>query len=100
MAMVNGNADDESDDIISEEKMYDYFCRISQSAQDNEIKMNDIPQFVQQSLNDYEAPNETAFQRLCEAMTTMVYAYTAAEYKKCAESILQSMRSEWEADKL
>ena len=100
MGMVNGNADDESDDIISEEKMYDYFCRISKDAQDNEIKMQDIPQFVRQSLADYEAPDETAFQRLCEAMTTMVYAYTAAEYKKCAEGILQTMRNEWEADKL
>ena len=98
MKMVNGNTDDESDDIISEEKMYDYFCKISKAAKDNDVNMNGIAGLVAASLNDYEAPNEFAFKRLCNALTIMVYAYIASEYKKEAEIMLNAMRDELEVE--
>ena len=31
MVLINGDADDESDDIISEERLYDYFCQAVKS---------------------------------------------------------------------
>ncbi len=92
MTMVNGNADDESDDIISEEKMYDYFCKISKAAREANANLSEISHIVKGTISDYDAPNEYAVKRLGDALNVMVYAYISAEYKRLAESRLQAMR--------
>lgn len=94
MAMVNGNTEDESDDIISEEKMYDYFCKISKTAKDCDANLNEISQIVKNTISDYQAPNQYAVKRLGDALTVMLYAYISAEYKRLAENRLQAMRNE------
>lgn len=98
MGMVNGSADDEADDIITEENMYDYFCKISQLALEQEVRRDEIAGLVADSLRDYSAPPE-AFNKLRDALTVMVYAYIAAEYKKEAEAMLNEMRSRKEVVK-
>ncbi len=93
MRMVNGNADDEADDIITEENMYDYFCKISQLAIEKEVRRDEIAALVAASLRDYSADGTEAFNKLRDALTVMVYAYLAAEYKKEAETMLNEMRN-------
>ena len=94
MRMVNGSTDDESDDIISEDKMYDYFCKISMSVKDNDVSMNDISALVEDTLSDYNAPSENAKKRLCDALTVMVLAYISSVYKQRAEQMLNSIRED------
>ena len=94
MRMVNGNTEDESDDIITEENMYDYFCQISRAAKEKDVALSDIKQLVEQSLGNYDAPSENAKKRLCDALTVMTYVHIASEYKKEAEDLLRNMREE------
>ncbi|MBQ9228006.1 MAG: DUF1836 domain-containing protein [Eubacterium sp.] len=98
MSLVNGNTDDEADDIITEENMYDYFCKISKSAKDKEVNKNEIASLVADTISDYEAPDSLAFNKLRDALTVMVYAYIASEYKREAENMLNDMRNETEVD--
>ena len=70
LATVNGDADDTGDDIISEEQLYEEVTQ------------------------DYVPTDETAARRLNAALTVMVYAYTAGQYKKEADRRLQSILGE------
>lgn len=96
MEMINGNADDESDDIIPEEKLYDYFCSIITEYFEQKPSLEDVPDLVKRSLLTYTSKNKNDIKRLSDAMTVMVYAYIAAVYKNKADTIL----SEMEVDKL
>ncbi|MBR1810807.1 MAG: DUF1836 domain-containing protein [Clostridia bacterium] len=94
MAMVNGSADDESDDIIPEERMYDYLCAIIGQIGGNAPAVDAVPRLVQQVTADYDPPDEIAAKRLHDALTVMVCAYTAAQYKKEAELKFRRMKEE------
>ena len=93
MSMVNGSADDESDDIIPEDRMYDYLCEIIAEAGDGE-SFDRIPETVRRVTSDYDPPDKNAAQRLCEALTVMAYACAAARDKKEAESRFMKMKEE------
>ena len=96
MSIVNGNTNDEADDIITEENMYDYFCKISQTAKEREVNREEIAELVTESLSDYDAAGADSFRKLRDALTVMVYAYIASEYKKEAENMLNEMRNQTE----
>ena len=91
MHFVNGSADDESDDIVPEDKMYDYFCRAI-SRSDNSIPSSEeIPHIVAQTLRDYCEPHQNAAKVLHDALCVMVYAYAAAKYKQQADMLFEEM---------
>lgn len=92
MNMVNGNTDDEADDIITEEKMYDYFCKVSKAATEREVSKGELGALVEESLSDYRETDSASFQKLKDALTIMVYAYIASDYKREAENKLNEMR--------
>ena len=84
MAMVNGDANDESDDIISEDRLYDYFCNAVSKA-GSSLSNQEIERLISEAVRDYCPPSEEAGERLKKALAVMVYAYIAAEYKRKAE---------------
>lgn len=94
MAMVNGSADDESDDIIPEERLYDHLCEIIGQANDSGFAFDRIPEIVRRVISDYDPPDSTAAVRLEKALTVMAYACAAARYKKEAESLFTEMKEE------
>ena len=94
MAMVNGDADDESDDIISEERLYDYLCRSIGEMGERPLTPEEISTVVHQVTRDYEPPDGEAAQRLRSALTVMVFAYTAGQYKQEAEIHFRQMKEE------
>ena len=93
MAVINGSADDESDDIISEERLYDYFCEIIKQKNVSALMPDEIPSLVERVVSDYSSTAENAGERLKSALTVMVYAHTAAEYKQRAEKMFKEMRT-------
>ena len=95
LAMVNGSADDESDDIITEEELYDCLCSIIAGSEGVAPSGEELPQLVENAVKSYDAPHEKAAEILKNALTVMAYAYTAAEYKKLAISKLESMKEEY-----
>ncbi len=91
LAMVNGDADDTEDDIISEEQLYDYLCLII-AATDKPLSAADAPGLAQRVTSDWEPPSDDARERLINALTVMALAYTAGQYKKEADRIFNSMK--------
>ena len=94
LATVNGDADDTGDDIISEEQLYDYLRAVIDRPAEGALPIGDIPSAVEEVTQDYVPTDETAARRLNAALTVMVYAYTAGQYKKEADRRLQSMLGE------
>lgn len=93
MALVNGSANDESDDIISEERMYDYFCEAVAKTDKEAPSLEEIPSLVKQTIKDYSEPVEGAGKRLSDALCVMVYAFSSSVYKKQADNLFESMRA-------
>ena len=85
LAIVNGDTEDTSDDIISEEQLYDYLCEIIGTADEGALSFEEIPETVRSVTKDYIPTDDTAAERLNEALTVMVFAYTAGQYKKEAD---------------
>lgn len=85
MKYVNGNADDESDDIISEEQLLDYFCSILSAVNENPDIFTGVEETVKSTLKDYVSEKENADERLYNALIVMANAYIAGEFKKKAE---------------
>lgn len=94
MQMINGSADDEGDDIISEEELYDCFCSVITGGVGSILSSEEIPQLVKNAVKNYNPPNERAYETLTSALEVMAYAYTSAEYKMLAKSRLISMKEE------
>ena len=93
MSFVNGDANDTGDDIISEEQLYDYFCEVIAMARSGTHSPNDIPKTVREVTKDYVPTDETAAERLNEALTVMAFAYTAGQYKQEADIRLEKIRA-------
>ena len=77
MEAVNGDTEDESDDIISEERFYDHLCRAFDACE-HMIFVEDISGTVRAIVDKYEPGiGEDPKKRLTDALCTMVYAYAA-----------------------
>lgn len=72
LTYVNGNVDDESDDILSEEELYNIFSAIIYDLED----LKDIENVVNQ--------NTPKNEKLRLAMKTMVYAYISCKLRQRA----------------
>ena len=76
MVYINGDVDDESDDIISEEDLYKLFSNLVYELDD----INDIESLINTKVKD---------EKLNNCMKVMVYAYVASEMLKKSQSYLQ-----------
>lgn len=99
MAMVNGSADDESDDIISEEKLYDHLCEIIGNIADQIPAIGEIPGIVQKAICDFDPPDPSSKERLQNALTVMVYAYSAGRLIQAADQDFQKMKFKFYSEK-
>lgn len=82
---VNGDADDESDDIIKEEALYDLFCDITQDLTDELAAPDQIGERVAAFLDDSVETADSA--KLTTALTVMAYTHMANRYKRCADAL-------------
>lgn len=90
MTCVNGDTDDEGDDIISEDQLYDYLCAIvAPQGADPEPAQERIRRITAA----YRAPDEGARGRLMQALLVMTYAYEAKRYKQAADACFASLKS-------
>ncbi|MCR5068138.1 MAG: DUF1836 domain-containing protein [Erysipelotrichaceae bacterium] len=78
MVLINGDTDDTSDDIISEEKLYELFCQAVRSLHRQSFNEKDINEVLQEVLNDQ--PDETG--RLSLALKVMIYGYISGICQK------------------
>lgn len=79
MVYINGDVDDESDDIISEEELYKLFESLINSITD----LNKIDQVINTKVKN---------KRLNSCMKVMVYAYVASEMSKKSQTYLKQIQ--------
>ena len=86
MSYVNGDVEDEADDIVSEAKLLGYFTAALSSVGNDEISIA-----VRKVTSDFGKDTE-AGTRLCNALAVMVTAAQAAVLKKRAERQLEQIK--------
>lgn len=83
MKLINGDVEDESDDLISEENLYILFTKVIYNL-DN---IEDIDKAVKKVMKTIKRNDE----KLEYALDTMVYAYIASENKKRSKEYLKKL---------
>ena len=97
LAMINGSANDESDDIISEDALYDCFCEVITGGEGQLLTYEEVAPLIEKAAEKYNPPNEKAYEVLTAALEVMAYAHTSSEYKKLAKSKLENMKEKEES---
>lgn len=93
MTYINGNADDESDDIISDVALYDVFSKVVSSVAERRPTQEAIEGEAEKILDDYMKPSPER-ERLKEALTVMVTAHIAGQYKLAADRLYMDIFKE------
>lgn len=92
MKMVNGSADDESDDIISEEALYDYLCEIIRCMDSQGYLHTEAKEIIEKTISGYTGPDSGAKERLTLALLTMVSAYISGKLKQEADGYFNKIK--------
>lgn len=92
MSMVNGDPDDESDDIISEEQLYDYLCDAIGKMDVHSFSKAEAETVIDKITSDYIGPDDGAKERLKLALMTMVHAYLSGKLKQEADLYFSQMK--------
>ena len=92
MAMVNGSADDESDDIISEQELYDYLCELIKKWNNSIPRIDEIPEITESTISAFKPKNKNDYNKLKEALSIMICAYISAKYKQAAQQQFDNMK--------
>lgn len=93
MSLVNGDVSDTSDDIISEERLYDYLCEIVRRL-DSLPGEDHLQELIEEVTADYVPPTACARRQLTLALLTMVNAYHAGLLKKRADMYFSEMKAD------
>ena len=79
MVYINGDVDDESDDIISEEDLYKLFSSLIYEIED----INSLEKIIDKKVEN---------KKLNTCMKVMIYAYYAGELSKRSQNYLQKTK--------
>lgn len=90
MQFINGNADDTSDDLITEEALYELFIAAVASVRDVYVPPELVGEKVAAIVAD-RLPDDSARVRVTSAVTVMVNAYVAGRYKREADRLYTQM---------
>jgi len=87
MVLINGDADDTKDDIVSETALYDYYCQIINSLDHNDMSDENLDNIIKSTIaSDLNA------DKLVWALKTMVYAYITSAYLKKVNASINELR--------
>ena len=88
---INGNADDESDDIIDEPDLYDLLCEVVRGATPG-ASDESLGAAIDGAIDHYPLRGEAARERLAAAMRVMVHAYFAGVLARKAQQGLARLK--------
>ena len=93
LAAVNGDTEDESDDLIPEDRLYCCLCAVLKAA-GNDRSAESISDAVVKATENVKTPDEKAGDRLRGALTVMAYAYISGKYKYLADSLFCKIKED------
>ncbi len=79
---LNGSVEDESDDAISETRLFDYFCMVTRDLSLSEgISRDRIEENIQNATRGFTGNHSDSALKLHKALAVMCYAYMASLYR-------------------
>lgn len=90
LSYVNGQLDDESDDIIDDSVMYFIFTRLAATC-GKTWPPQDLDSAIDHALSSYNAPTAEARSRVTEALKIMLTAWYASQLQKSAMTQLNAL---------
>ena len=93
MTLVNGDTEDNGDDIISEEKLYDDLCEVIRRSGEQIPDREKLAQRIEEVTADYVGPTPEAAGRRRLALAVMAQAYLAARMKQGAEQDFEALKT-------
>lgn len=89
---INGDLEDESDDIVRDSILYDYVCRIlDRVAEKGSCSLDGVGDEVRRVTADYVEPFAGAGERLGRALEVIVVTYYSALVKRHASRLLEEL---------
>jgi hypothetical protein len=93
MTYINGDIDDNSDDIIAESELYEYVCCIIDKCQGCDFSDKDVlKKIIVESTEGFKERIPGSTERLYKALEIIILAYESARIKMTAESMLGAIR--------
>jgi hypothetical protein len=93
LGYINGQLDDESDDVIDDSKLYFLFVKLAANSREL-FNQQDREEVLDSYLADYVEPVPGARQRVKNVMSVMLTAWLAARMRQEAEVMLTNMEGE------
>ncbi len=90
LAYVNGQLDDESDDMIDDTTLYFLFVRLAANAKEL-YRAEDRDALLDQALESYEEPVPGARERVKQVLRVMLTAWLAARMRQASEKMLAEL---------
>ncbi|MBQ3330210.1 MAG: DUF1836 domain-containing protein [Ruminococcus sp.] len=90
LTYINGDTDDVSDDIITEERLYDVFCEMADTLEEARLpldRIGEVADTAARSLSDIPEPDR---EKIKTALRIMAYGYAASCCKRQADSMFQT----------
>lgn len=92
LGYINGQLDDESDDIIDDSQLYFMFVRLA--ARMKELySETEREQILDEALENYREPKPGARERVKQVLRIMLTAWLAARMRQEAENMLSQLKS-------
>ena len=86
---INGDLEDESDDIIRASLLYDYICRILDALMEqNQCSFSSIRELIEKQTAGYTEVVDGARTRWTEALEAIVVAYYATLIKQHSDALV------------
>ena len=92
LCYVNGELDDESDDLIDDSQLYLYIVRLAALAEhQSPAGPNEAARWCQTAVSDYSEPVPGARDRVARCLQVILTAYLSARLKREAEAMLAQL---------
>ena len=89
MVLINGDTEDESDDIVSESKLYDYFCKAIKEMDNRMLNDETINSVINNVLVNEDNPNKG---KIVYALKVMVYGFISGNCIKQIKANLEELK--------
>ena len=90
LGYVNGQLDDESDDMIDDATLYFLFVRLAANAREL-YRAEDRDVLLEEALADYKEPVPGARERVKQVLRIMLTAWLAARMRQASEKMLAQL---------
>ena len=92
LSYVNGDLDDESDDLIDDSQLYRYIVRLAALTEEHPpTGPDEAARWCQTAVSDFSEPVPGARDRVVRCLHVILTAYLAARLKREAEALLAEL---------